>query len=62
METSTYTNDTKTTRTRAGRTRKAAAAKQTDIPRTPESELMSVEEYFDLVWNRYVEKYEKLHS
>ena len=25
-----------------------------------ESELMSVEEYFDIVWHRYIEKQEKI--
>ena len=33
----------------------------TEISKTPESELMSVDEYFDMVWNRYMEKYEELH-
>ena len=30
------------------------------VEKTPESELMTVEEYFDEVWQRYLEKYEKL--
>ena len=30
--------------------------------KTTESELMSVNEYFDMVWDRYLEKYEKLHG
>ena len=38
------------------------ATKQPEIEKTPESELMSVEEYFDMVWNRYLEKYEKLQD
>ena len=31
-----------------------------DSAKTPESELMSVEEYFDIVWHRYIEKQEKI--
>ena len=31
-----------------------------DSAKTPESELMSVEEYFDIVWHRYIEKQERL--
>jgi len=30
--------------------------------KTPESELMTVEEFFDEVWQRYLEKYEKLQA
>ena len=32
------------------------------VDNTPESELMTVEEYFDEVWQRYLEKYEKLQA
>ena len=32
------------------------------VDKTPESELMSVEEYFGKVWERYLEKYENLQS
>ena len=32
------------------------------VDKTPESELMTVEEYFDEVWQRYLEKYEKLQA
>lgn len=32
------------------------------VDKTPESELMTVEEYFDEVWQRYLEKYEKLQG
>lgn len=31
-----------------------------DSAKTPESELMSVEEYFDIVWHRYIEKTRKI--
>lgn len=30
------------------------------LAKTSESELMSVEEYFDMVWHRYLEKHEKM--
>ena len=62
MDTVAYTNDTDVVR--VPRTRRIAktTVQHTEIPKTPESELMSVEEYFDMVWNRYMEKYEKLHS
>lgn len=33
-----------------------------EFPKTPESELMSVEEFFGKVWDRYLEKYESLQS
>jgi hypothetical protein len=33
-----------------------------NVEKTPESELMTVEEYFDEVWQRYLEKYEKLQA
>ena len=33
-----------------------------NVEKTPESELMTVEEYFDEVWQRYLEKYEKLQG
>lgn len=39
-----------------------ADSKQIDVSKTPESELMSVDEYFGMVWDRYLEKYEKLHG
>ena len=42
---------------------KVKKTKQTcEVAKTPESELMSVEEYFDIVWSRYLEKYEKLQG
>lgn len=60
METATaYTNSTETIR--IPRTRRVTS-KQIDVSKTPESELMSVDEYFGMVWDRYLEKYEKLHS
>lgn len=33
---------------------------ETDGIISVESELMSVEEYFDIVWHRYIEKQEKI--
>ncbi|MBP3762715.1 MAG: hypothetical protein J6I49_02420 [Bacteroidales bacterium] len=36
------------------------SAKAADLPKTPESELMEVEEFFDIVWKRYLEKHESL--
>lgn len=33
---------------------------ETDGIISDESELMSVEEYFDIVWHRYIEKQEKI--
>lgn len=43
------------------RNRKPVGSTQA-VEKTPESELMTVEEYFDEVWNRYLEKYEKLQA
>ena len=48
-------------RTRRSVTKKSRSV-QDEIPKTPESELMSVEEYFDIVWQNYLKKYTKLHS
>ncbi len=33
---------------------------ETDGIISDESEMMSVEEYFDIVWHRYIEKQEKI--
>lgn len=30
--------------------------------KTPECEMMSVDDYFAMVWNRYLEKYENLQG
>lgn len=58
-----YSNVTETVQNpHAKRFSKTKAAMQTKVPKTPESELMSVEEYFGMVWNRCLEKYEKLHG
>ena len=63
MDTIPHTNSTETMRVpRIRRERKAPVAVQTEITKTPESELMSVDEYFDEVWQRYLEKYEKLQA
>ena len=45
----------------SARSRKPVGGTQA-VEKTPESELMTVEEYFDEVWNRYLEKYEKLQA
>ena len=63
MDTVDYTDSTETLRApRIRRGRKAPVAAQTAIEKTPESELMSVDEYFGMVWERYLEKYENLQS
>ena len=41
---------------RVKRERRVPVANQLEISKTPESELLTVEEYFDKVWNRYLEK------
>lgn len=45
----------------SSRNRKSVGSTQS-VEKTPESELMTVEEYFDEVWSRYLEKYEKLQD
>ena len=63
MDTVTSTTSTETMRTsHIRRGRKAPASAQNAFEKTPERELMSVEEYFDKVWERYLEKYENLQS
>ena len=63
MDTVAYTNSTETMRApRIRRGRKAPVVDKTTIEKTPESELMTVEEYFGMVWERYLEKYENLQS
>ncbi len=57
MDTVAYTNDTDTMRMPCTRRIVKTTARHMEISKTPESELMSVEEYFDMVWNRYMEKY-----
>ena len=47
---------------RTRRVRKVPSDEQGEVQKTPESELMSVEEYFDMVWDRYLEKYEELQG
>lgn len=60
MDTIACTDSTETMRVpRIRRGRKAPVAAQTAIEKTPESELMTVEEYFDEVRQRCMEKYEK---
>ena len=58
METiSAYTNATETIRTpRTRHVAKATASKQSEVPKTPESELMSVDEYFGIL-HRMVDEY-----
>ena len=63
MDTIVYSNSTETIHSpRIRRGHKAPVAAQTAIEKTPESELMSVDEYFGMVWERYLEKYENLQS
>ena len=62
MESVATTNRPKAARTmHATRSRKPVGSPQ-PVEKTPESELMTVEEYFDEVWQRYLEKYEKLQA
>ena len=60
MDTISYTDSTETMRApRIRRGHKAPIAVKTAIEKTPESELMTVEEYFDEVRQRCMENYEK---
>ena len=62
MESTATTIKPKTARAmHSARGRKPVAQPQT-IEKTPESELMTVEEYFSEVWQRYLEKHEKLQA
>ncbi|MBP5536354.1 MAG: hypothetical protein J6X62_06130 [Bacteroidales bacterium] len=61
MDAVAYTNNTDTAQMPHTRRIHKASTRHAEISKTPESELMSVDEYFDMVWNRYMEKYEKLH-
>ena len=58
METVSYIESKEATRV----SKEKATKQNCDVAKTPDSELMSVEEYFDMVWNRYLEKYEKLQG
>ena len=62
MESLTYTDSTSTARSSRLRQARKAVDSQPSAGKTPESELMTVEEYFDEVWQRYLEKYEKLQA
>lgn len=56
-------NDTETIHSpRIGRGRKASVAAQTEIVRTPESELMSVDEYFGILRKRVNDYYDSIQS
>lgn len=58
---SSFTNDTmQIPRAKSGR--KSRVTQQTVVSKTPENELATVEEFFDAVWNRYLEKNEKLQG
>ena len=62
MESTATINRPKTAHTvHSARSKKPVGSLQT-VEKTPESELMTVEEYFDEVWQRYLEKYEKLQA
>ena len=63
METMTYTNDTETMRKpRSGSLPKATAHKQSEVPKTPESELMSVDEYFGILHKMVDEYYDSIQG
>lgn len=53
MESLTYTDSTSTARSSRLRQARKAVDSQPSAGKTPESELMTVEEYFDEVWQRY---------
>ena len=63
MDTTAYINSTKTVRTPQIRQRlKAPVAAQTAIEKTPESELMSVDEYFDILHKMVDEYYDSIQG
>lgn len=63
MDTIAYTNSTETVcAPRIRRGRKATVAAQTAIEKTPESELMSVDEYFDILHKMVDEYYVSIQS
>ncbi len=63
MDTIACTNSTETMRVpRIRRGRKAPVAAQAVIEKTPESELMSVDEYFGILRKRINEYYDNLQS
>lgn len=63
MDTIAYINDTETMRmSPAKRYRKTPATKQIAPEKTPESELMSVEEYFDILRKRVNDYYDGLQG
>ena len=63
MDTIAYINDTETMRKPVIRqNRKAPVARKTAIEKTPDSELMSVEEYFDILRKRVNEYYDSLQG
>ena len=62
MKTGSYTSNVETTVSHTDRQNRDVAKQMCEAPKTPENELLSVEEYFDMVWQRYLEKYEKLQG
>ena len=58
MDAVAYTNDTDTTRT--PRTRHIAKESTAKVAKTPESELMTVEEYFGILRKRVNDYYDNL--
>ena len=61
METAVCTNDTDTMRMPSPR-HILKSTTHTDIPKTPESELMSVDEYFDILRKRVNDYYDSLQG
>ncbi len=56
-----YANDTKTMRKPHSRVvRKSSVSKKNEVPKTPESELMTVEEYFGILRKRVNDYYDSL--
>ena len=63
MEPTAYTKDTEATiRASARRSRKPSSPATDEIPKTPESELMTVEEYFGILRKRINDYYEGLQG
>ncbi|MBO4614459.1 MAG: hypothetical protein J5709_05035 [Bacteroidales bacterium] len=62
MKTVSYTRNAETSAANTDRKNRDVAKQRCEVSKTPENELLSVEEYFDMVWQRYLEKYEKLQG
>ena len=60
MDAVAYTNDTDTKRMPRTRRISKTTARHMEIPKTPESELMTVEEYFEILRKRVNDYYDNL--